>query len=393
MNKNILNTISQEFINSNLNSDLVKLRLKKIQMDGVSLQELIHQIEAKQRCKQKLPSWYNSEAIYYPDKLNIEQTSSEVTAAYKSKIMNGKTVLDLSAGLGVDSFYFSKVFQDVTSCEIDSDLSEIAAHNFKQLGANNIHTVASDGIVYLQEHPRVYDLIYADPSRRHDLKGKVFYLKDCVPNIPQHLELLLDRTEVLLIKTSPMLDISVGLSELPGTEAIHIVAVNNEVKELLFLVKRNYNGPVTINTANIKKDESEYFSFQRHTEMEAEPSYGDVGSYLYEPNAAILKAGAFNLMSSKLGVDKLHKHSHLYTSSKVITFPGRRFRVDQVVPYKPKLLKPHLQSKKANVSTRNFPQTVAQIKKRFQLSDGGERYVFFTTDNSNTKIAILSSKL
>ena len=177
MNNLILYTENQNFINLNLSSNTVELLLKKNSPTSVDIKELVDQIEAKNKCKLKLPTWYNSEGIYFPNKLNIEQTSSEITAEYKSSLLKGNSIIDLTGGFGVDAYYFAKQFKQVTHCEIDSALSEIVLHNFKVLNVNNILTLSINGIKYLKQSENSFDCIYIDPSRRNDSKGKVFYLR------------------------------------------------------------------------------------------------------------------------------------------------------------------------------------------------------------------------
>ncbi|TXE15076.1 class I SAM-dependent methyltransferase [Seonamhaeicola algicola] len=391
MNLAILNTEVQEFISENLQTDINAILLKGTNFEGVDTKAIVAQIEAKKRCKTKLSTWFNTTNIYYPNKLNIEQTSSEITAKYKAELISGNTIIDVTGGFGVDCFYFSKHFKAVTHCEINETLSEIVAHNYKQLQIENITTVKTDGIAYLQSEPKTYDWIYIDPSRRHDSKGKVFFLKDCLPNVPEHLELLFKTAKNILVKTSPLLDISIGINELNHVKTIHIVAVNNEVKELLWVLEHDYNNAITIKTVNIKKDTNAYFNFNFSISTHA--NYSKPLSFLYEPNAAILKSGAFNQITQQLPVFKLHQHSHLYTNETMLeTFPGRIFKIENNIAYNKKVFK-KLGISKANITTRNFPETVQQIRKKLHIKDGGSLYIFFTTDIDNNKIALLCSKV
>lgn len=392
MNKEVLNTAIQNFINNNLNSDISSLLLKGTAFDTVDTKEIIEQIEAKKKSENKLPTWFNTPNIYYPNKLNIEQTSSEITAQYKSQLVSGSSLIDLTGGLGVDVYYFSKTIKSVTHCEVNSRLSNIASYNFEQLTAFNINTTNEDGLEYLRNTRKVYDWIYIDPSRRHDIKGKVFYLKDCLPNVTEHIDSLFKYSNNILIKASPMLDISVGLSELRFVKEIHIVAINNDVKELLFILENGYQETIGVKTINIRKNTDETFAFNLNEEAHAEATFGDLQSYLYEPNSAILKSGAFKTLSHKLKVNKLQKHSHLYTSTELIDFPGRRFKILETIPYNKKLVEKVLKNKKANISTRNFTETASQLKKKFKIKDGGNLYVFFTTNVNNEKIVVLCNK-
>ena len=391
MNKSILNTDIQEFINSNLNSNISTLILKGTSFSEVETKAIIEQIEAKKRCEKKLPTWFQTSNIYYPNKLNIEQTSSEITAQYKSSLIKGESIIDVTGGFGVDCFYFSKYFKTVVHCEINPNLSEIVTHNFKVLQADNIVTKCVNGIEYLTASKEIFDCIYIDPSRRHDSKGKVVYLNDCEPNVPEHLALLFKHSKHILIKTSPLLDISVGINELQNVKTIHVVAVNNEVKELLWVLEDGFQGDISIETVNLKKDHEEHFSFLLNTEKELDSQYNQPLTYLYEPNSAILKSGAFDSISNNLNVFKLHKHTHLYTNDTFIDFPGRVFKVEQVFPYNKKTFK-KLGITKANVTTRNFPETVEQLRKKLNIKDGGDTYLFFTTNCKDEKIVIVTEK-
>lgn len=392
MNKNVLNTDIQEFINSNIDSDLNAIILKGTAFKTVETSEIVNQIEAKKRCKTKLISWFQTENIYYPNKLNIEQTSSEVTANYKSELLQGDTIIDLTGGFGVDSFYFAKRFKNVIHCEINKDLSNIVKHNFSQLDIKNVQIENTDGIAFLSASKSKYDWIYIDPSRRHDSKGKVVFLKDCLPDVPKHLGALFQHAKNVLIKTSPLLDISAGINALKNVKAIHVVAVKNEVKELLWLLERGYENSILIDTVNLKNDAVEKFSFKLEDEALTHAEFSKPLNYLYEPNAAILKSGAFHQVSQQLQVFKLHQHSHLYTSKALIEFPGRIFKIDTVITYNKKAFKTsHIT--KANVTTRNFPDTVKNIRKKLKIKDGGNTYLFFTTNIEGRKIVICCSKI
>lgn len=393
MNKAILNIDIQNFINNNIDSEVTLILLKGTTFHSVSTKEIIEQIEAKKKCKTKLPTWFQTENIYYPNKLNIEQTSSEITATYKSTCIEGNTIIDITGGFGVDCYYFSKRFKNVVHCELHDQLSELVAHNYKQLGIDNIQTHAIDGIEFLkQSSPQRFDWVYADPSRRHDSKGKVFFLADCLPNIPEHLDVIFNHTNNLMIKTSPLLDLTMGINELQFVKTIHVIAVNNEVKELLWILERNYTGKIAVKTANITKEQEFHFDFFVEDEKNLESSYSKPLAYLYEPNAAILKAGAFHSITKQLPVYKIQKHAHLYTSEQLMDFPGRRFKVLSILPYNKKIFQKS-GIKKANITTRNFPETVQQIRKKLALQDGGNDYLFFTTDHDLNKIVIATSKI
>ncbi|UOY06059.1 class I SAM-dependent methyltransferase [Muricauda sp. SCSIO 64092] len=386
MNKNILKTGPQEFIEKNWNTDSLSVLLQKPFFSGVSQKELVMQLEAKKKCRTKLPTWFKTNAIYYPPKLHIEQSSSEQTAAYKAELVHGKTLLDMTGGFGVDSFYFAKKVPKVFHCELNPELSAIACHNFEVLGAGNIRCHVEDGITFLQNSKEGFDWIYLDPSRR-DTTQRVFLLKDCEPNILSHLKTIFSKANRILIKTAPLLDIKQGLRELGCVKEVHIVAVQNEVKELLWVLENGHTDEAELKTINLTKKTDQRFNFHFSKEEAAISKIVLPQDYLYEPNAAILKSGAFKLLGRRFDLGKLHEHSHLYTSHELIDFPGRRFSIENVVPYsKTGLLQ--LGLTKANITTRNFPQSVSSLRKRTKLKEGGDDYLFFTTNLNEERIVL-----
>ena len=390
MNSLILKKEVQQFIVEHLQTDITKLILKGSPFKGISIQELANQIVAKKKSEKKLPTWFQAENIYYPNKLSIEQTSSETTAEYKSSLISGKSLVDITGGFGVDSYYFSKVFKSVVHCEIDEELSTIVAHNYQQLTIKNIVTEAINGFDFLKTTTTFFDCIYIDPSRRNDVKQKVFLLKDCLPNIPPKIDFFFTKSNQILIKVSPILDITSSINELKNVKSIHVVALHNEVKELLFLLEKNYDKEITITTINIQKEKNQSFSFafqEKETTKFSLPQ-----KFLYEPNAAILKSGGFKNITSSYAVSKLHENSHLFTSETQIEFPGRSFKILEILSYEKKKLKKIVPNNKANITVRNFPKTVAQIRKETKINDGGNCYLFFTTDVNNDLRVIICEK-
>ncbi len=204
MNIAVLHTDVQYFITKNEQEDLTKLILKGSPFKNVSVQELAQQIAAKQKAATKIPTWFATENCYYPPKINLEQTSSETTAKYKASLVSGKMLIDLTGGFGIDSWAFSKKFTQAIHCELNLELSKIAQHNFKQLQCNNVQCITGNSIDYLKNSTQQFDTIYVDPSRRNDTKGKVFLLKDCLPNVPEQLGLLFEKSNQILIKNSPL---------------------------------------------------------------------------------------------------------------------------------------------------------------------------------------------
>lgn len=379
MNSEILSKEVQQYINDNLSVNIHKILLKKSVFPKVTAKELVDQIESKIKSKQKLPTWFCTKNIYYPNKINLSQTSSETTANYKATLIQGNLIADITAGLGIDSFAFSKRIKQVLHVEKNESLSKIAKHNFKQLGIDNIECIPNDGISYLKETTQLFDWIYIDPSRRDKDNKKVYFLTDCEPDVTIHLEFLLSKSTNIMIKTGPLLDINSGLNQISNVKEIHIVAVHNDVKELLWIIQKNYSDQPIIKTVNFKNNITKTFEFTQQQEDDTITTLSLPKQYLYEPNAAILKSGAFKYLGKFYNLAKLHPNSHLYTSDVLIDFPGRVFKVIEIMDYAKKSVNT-LNISKANITTRNFPDSVSKIRKKLKLKDGGDNYLFCTTN-------------
>ena len=392
MDLNLLNPDIQYFIDKNIDENIAKLALQRNPFPEIEWITILNQIEAKTKSKTKLPQWFSTKNIIYPSKISIEQTSSEKTADYKTRIVSGERLIDLTGGFGVDDYYFAKKMKMAVHCEINPELSNIVKHNFNQLNVKNIDCYAGDSLEILAEIKTKWDWIYIDPSRRNDAKGKVFMLQDCLPNVPEHLDLLFEHSASILIKTAPLLDITAGLSELNNVKTIYIVAVENEVKELLWELHKNYSGKIIIKTVNILKEKLDNFEFILNESSEI-PTYSLPQKYLYEPNSAIMKSGGFDEVGTFYNLNKLHKHSHLYTNSIIIAFPGRIFEIENFIPYHKIDMKKFLEGTKCNVSVRNFPETVESIRKKWKIKEGGNQYCFFTTDENDHKIVLICKKI
>ncbi|MBT8320941.1 MAG: class I SAM-dependent methyltransferase, partial [Eudoraea sp.] len=361
---------------------------KKSPFPLVSSQELAQQISSRKKCEKKLPSWFQTPGIYYPESLAIEQASSERTARYKANLVSGKTLADLTGGMGVDSYYFSQRIDKVSYFEINPSLAEISTHNFQILGVKNIEVNHQDGMSFLEESKREFDWIYLDPARRGKQKQRVFRLQDGKPDVIKNLQLLLDNAGKILLKTAPMLDIQQGLKDLRHqVSQIHVVSVRNEVKELLWILDKMWDKEPEIITINMTQGEDQVFSFRASMEKEANSSFSNPLQFLYEPNAAILKAGAFKLVGERYGLQKLNPNSHLFTSEELIDFPGRKFRIQGVYPYSKKL-----PFSKANVATRNFPLKADALSKKHRIITGGDDYLFFTKNKEDKLLVVACTK-
>ena len=391
MQLSLLSAEIQEFINSSLQANISKLALSKNPFPEVDWKEIINQIVSKNKSRHKLPTWFNTENIYYPASISIEQTSSETTAKYKSELISGSSMIDLTGGFGVDDYYFSKKFEHVIHCEKNAALSEMVQHNYDVLKVNNITCLAQNSTEVIEQSENAFDWIYIDPSRRSDVKGKVFLLKDCLPNVPENLSLYFSKSQSILIKTAPILDITAGCMELENIKAIHIVAIENEVKEILWLLEKGYDAEIELFAVNIQKKKTDCNAFILGEHTPARFSLPQ--DFLYEPNAPLLKSGGVDYLCDELHITKLHPNSHLFTHSELVDFPGRRFSINEVIPFKKENLKKQLEGKKMNITIRNFPLTVEEIRKKYKIADGGTVYAFFTTNINNEKIVLICTKI
>ncbi|MBC7605453.1 MAG: class I SAM-dependent methyltransferase [Burkholderiales bacterium] len=392
MDIEILNLNIQQFIEDNIGKDISKLALQKNPFPELDWILILTQIAAKSKAKTKLPLWFITPNIIYFSKIAVEQASSEKTAKHKASIISGRTLIDLTGGFGVDDYYFSTHFDTVVHCEINTELSAVVRHNFEQLQVNNIDCITGDSTKVLQGYNSSFDWIYIDPSRRNETKGKVFMLKDCTPNVPALLDFYFEYSKNILIKTAPLLDISAGLSELKNVKRVHIVAVENEVKELLWEIEKGYMDTIEILTINNTKAGDEKFNFTLEADQKS-AQFGLPNKFLYEPNSAIMKSGGFDQVGLRFNLNKLHPHSHLYTAAEWTDFPGRIFQIEKVISYQKSAMKEWLENKKANLTTRNFPDSVESIRKKWKINEGGSQYCFFTTNQNNDKIVLICTKI
>ena len=381
----ILSEKAQLFIAEHLKEDTNKLRLKYHQKRDLPYQECIDQIEAKQRLAKKNTKWAKNPKLIFPPKLNVEQSSSQATSNYKANLVNGKQFIDLTGGMGIDSVAFSKHFNSGVYCELSKNLCQLAKHNFDILKAD-ITVFNKNGFDVLVESEKKFDLVYVDPARRIEGKRMVS-LKDCEPDITTQLDLVFKKSNQLLVKTSPLLDISIVLTEIPFVKEVHVVSVNNECKELLFYSEKGFTNEPVVTAVNLMKEGIEEISSS--TEIPT-VNYSMPQKYLYEPNASIMKAALFNETASAFKLHKIHKNSHLFTSQNLAqNFPGKVFKILEVQQPFSKSLK----GATLNIVTRNFGLKPEQIKKKLKAKDGGARFLFATTLNTNKKAFILCQKV
>lgn len=384
------------FIEEHKEDDTRTLALQGKKYPEVDMNAAVTQISGRQMAARKVPSWYPVTGLWYPRHLSMEQCSSEATAAYKASLLKGETFADLTGGFGIDCAFISRNFKRADYVERQKELCELAEHNFPLLDLRHVEVHNRDGAEYLREMPPV-DCLFLDPARRDGHGGKTVAISDCEPDVSALEPLLIKKAKTVMVKLSPMLDLSLALNELKTVREVHVVAVNNECKELLLIMQERPGvSDITIHCEHIAGNgQRQHYTFTPTEEKAVVcTSASEVGNYLYEPNAAILKAGAFRSLTQSFPVEKLHVNSHLYTSLTLISdFPGRRFQVEAVVGFGKKELKEFLKGMdKANITIRNFPLSVAELRKRLKLKEGGEDYIFATTLWNERKVLIKGKK-
>jgi len=372
----------RSFVASNEDADVKDLLLKYKVIHGVPASLIARQIKGRQKAKLKLPSFYNCENIIYPPSVNLEQSSSERAARHKVSFLKGlfpskpETGFDLTGGLGVDCLYLSSVFNTFHYVEPDPELFEISRNNLLALNIRNVEFHRCTAGEFLDATSQKPHLVYIDPSRRTGGDRKEFSLSQCEPDITTLQERIFDITERLLVKTSPLLDIQQGLRELKFVKNVVVVAVDNECREVLFYGEKPFVGEPVITAINLAMNEDPALHFTLTEEKNMVAEFAEPQQFLYESNAAIMKAGAFKTAAKEFRVLKIHPNTHLYTSrEKIADFPGRIFSVLSPVTSKPKEIAKHFPQKKANIVLRNYPLTIDEFKKKTGLKDGGEKYL------------------
>jgi precorrin-6B methylase 2 len=378
------NNAANRFIKDHRYDDVRKLALQSHSLANpdVDIPFALTQIESRRLAATKIPSWEQRDDLIFPPRLALEQCSSEDTAHYKAGLLSGDTFADLTGGFGVDFAFIAPNFKKSYYVERQRELCEIARHNWKILGLDAASIENTDCVEYLKKMSPI-DVIFMDPARRSVTGKKTVAIENAEPNLLEIQDLLLAKASTVLIKLSPMLDITQSLDKLKQVAEVHVVGVNNECKELLFLLKRQQTQEPQIHCVNLgAKSGSMKISFRYPEEKTCFIEYtSEVGNYLYEPNVTLLKAGFFKRLTQMYPVRKLHPDSHLYTSQELVgDFPGRIFKVDNFSSLNKKELKYFLKGvDKANLTVRNFPSGAEELKKKLRIVDGGEIFLFATT--------------
>ena len=398
----IENDITREFIRTHADADVRALALRKPPA-GVNLQWALQQIEGRQMATRKLPLWTAVDGLWWPPRLALEQCSSQATAQYKNKLTGASkgTLYDLTGGIGVDFTCLAQQFEEAVYVERNATLCEIVKHNLPLLGVGNA-TVRCAEAEEMAEQLEQADVVMLDPARRDSAGRKTVQIEDCTPDICKLLPTLLPKVGRLLIKRSPMLDITAAVRAIPQITEVHVVSVGGECKELLLVVPGERASEaeraeelrihaVMIRTAFSDADDALSLSFTPVEERQTSLQYADmVGEWLYEPDAAILKAGGLRVIAARYGVKKIAPMSHLYTSDNYISgWPGKCFRVEGVYGFsKADLRKLQAETPRADITVRGFPQTVAQLRAQLKIKEGGEAHLFATTLNDGRKVLI-----
>ena len=386
-----LNEITRQFIRENLNADVPTLALKKAPA-GTDFSLALRQIAARQLLQKKVPQWAENEDLLFPAHLSLEQCSSEASAKYKATQLKGHSFADLTGGLGIDTYYISQHFHQTDYVERQSELCELAKHNFSILKADiKVWNETAEDYLRCCESK---DCIFIDPARRDEHGHKTVSIADCTPDVSVLQGILLKKASRVMVKLSPMLDISKALEVLHHVKEVHVVAIANECKELDFVMEGDYQGEVQFTCVNLLTNQSE-IRFTMEEERNCICSIADgVSKYLYEPNSALMKAGCFKLLTERYDVLKLHKNSNLYTSEQLISgFPGRIFEVEGWAHYNKKLKQTLLPDvNKASLAVRNFPLSVAELRKAMKIGDGDAVYLFATTLKGEERVVIRTKK-
>ena len=415
----MMNQATIDFIRLHLDDDVRQLAFLGSKMPEVDMPFALDQIRGRQMACAKLPRWAAIEGIVYPPHISMEQCSSEFTAQYKAelaaRLLGSDTTssikqeevsfIDLTGGFGVDfSYIAARLDCKAMYVEQQAHLCEVAKENFKRLGLKRVMVENGNGIEVLRhigkgqpsngKHP--LRLIFIDPARRDDAGNKVISLKDCTPDVTLLVDEMLAKADYTIVKLSPMLDWHRAVSELKGVREVHVVSTGNECKELLLVLsEQNTSDTLKLYCVNdgqvsVFEDKNYDLSIATHSLMTDET----MQTYLYEPNASLMKAGCFGAISEQYGVKMLAQNSHLFISNQAIgNFPGRTFRVVAISTFNKKELKHHLQGiTKANIATRNFPLSVAELRKRLKLKDGGDTYIFATTLSNEKHVLFITNK-
>ena len=394
-----LNKHERTFIREHIHADVPKLLLQKHQAHDLDLGKMAGQILARQKARYKLPAWYANERLLFPPPLSVEQGSSEAAARFKASLVSGNETDRHYRRHGRGLFLHEcRILSKPLYFDQQPAVAQTAAYNFGQLdAADRIEVRAEEAIAALSQNPETADWIYADPARRDDRQRKVAQLADCTPDLTQALPTLFRSAPNILVKTAPLLDIDLAVAQLQAVRAVHVIGLESECKEVLYTLERGYSGgndiPIRVRLLNAEGTPQAAFDFTRAQEAAAVAPLGAPETYLYEPHAALLKAGAFKSIATHFGLVKLAPNTHLYTGTRwVPDFPGRGFRVVAVCKPHTREIGAFVPDGKANLTIRNFPGKIDDLRKKWRLKEGGDVYLFASELFDTRKVVIVAQK-
>ena len=396
-----INESTRQYIAAHASDDVARLALHPSKDPQVDMAVALQQIAGRQKAKEKLPEWYATEGVLYPKKVSMEQCSSSQTAEYKASLVEGDSFADFSGGFGVDTVSLARKFDKGWYVEPQQELCELFQHNCKVLDINNVNIINGTMEDHIADIGPV-DTIYLDPSRRDVHGRKVVALEDCVPNLLEWKERLLAKCNTLMVKLSPMIDIFQTLRDMPETYAVHVIAVEGECKEVVFLLTRrdapwhDSTTDPTIIAVDINKIKALSVETTLETERTTPPHIAtELGAYLYEPNAAVMKAGIFNALSQQFQIAKLAKNTNLFTANELHEgFPGRIFRIEAVHEFHPRKTGKELSHlANASIAVRNFPMTAEELRKVLKIRDGNAGYLFGCTLWNDKRVILQTNKI
>ncbi len=384
----LFETAVQKFIQENINADIRQLALKAQGKFNLPLGFLMDQINGKQKAKKKLPSWFKNNQVVYPPDISMQQCSSEISAELKTKHIPKENIcIDLGGGFGIDTFYLAQKFKKVIYVEQNKDLCQIVTHNFKTFGIKNVEVVNANGEEFIQSYEGKVNLIFLDPARRDENQNRIFHFEDCSPNIIELAELLLNKGENLLLKASPLIDITSAYNQFPSFNNCIVIGVNNECKEVIFSTFEETPSLTCLHSSNGTFEE---YNFNESKEVFYGFAKVKLGGYIYEPNVTIRKAQQQDQIASQFEFGKLFKNGSLYFSTELQTgFPGRIFKLEQEL-----INKKQIQGvKKAEVISKNYPLIATDFKKKYKLGASAQNFICTFYEYTDKKQVWLCTKV
>lgn len=388
-----------KWIKEHRNDDTTKLRLSYRKKYDASIYEYaIMQIECRKKAAKKLHNTLKSPQFIFPTTLSAEQCTSDDLAEFHSTLITeGETILDMTAGLGVDAFHLAQKAKYVTAIDLNEDVAEALSINAKALNITNFTGINADSVEYLKNSTEHFDTIFIDPARRGDGGKRLFALADCQPNVVEHLELIKQHCDKLIVKVSPMLDATQVLRELPKTTELYAIGTRQECKELVAVIDfKNPTSTPILHCITLSDCENR-FSFTHHEEAKAKSTFEDINTeiYLYEPYPCVMKMQPFKILSQKYNTSKLHSHTHIYSSKNYIPeFPGDCYKIEHIYPFSSRIIKEVAKDyPRANIAVRNFILSAEELRKRLKIKDDNKYRLYGVSIANGDRLLIVTSPI